>query len=60
MSEEFSCIFILLSSKYNLFNSLKLTFSNILISDISLNLKSNSFNSLKFTFSNILISDISL
>ena len=44
--------------KYNFFKSLKFTFSNILISDISFPLKSNPSNFLNFTFSNTFISDI--
>ena len=51
---------ILLSPKHNSFNSLKLTFSNILISDISFRLKYNSSNFSNFTFSNTSISDILL
>ena len=51
---------ILLKPKFNFFNSLKLTFSNILISDISFPLKYNSSNFSNFTFSNTSISDILL
>ena len=49
---------ILLEDKFNSFNSLKLTFSNIFISDISFSLKPNVSNFLNFTFSNTFISDI--
>ena len=58
--ELFFSLLILFLLKFNLINALKLTFSNIFISDISFQLKSKSSNSLKLTFSNIFISDILL
>ena len=48
------------NNKYNCFNSLKLTFSKTLISDILFWLKSNISNFLNFALSKIFISDILL
>ena len=49
---------ILLLLKFNISKFLNLTFSNTLMSEISLLNKYSSFNSLKFTFSKTFIFDI--